>query len=67
MFALALFLLMLGFQVAFVFAGVALFFALISDEVGSACFRDASLQNLWDHGQCYADGYPAIYFHGVDT
>nr|WP_294958690.1 TRAP transporter large permease subunit [Sulfurovum sp.] len=34
MFALALFLLMLGFQVAFVFAGVALFFALISDEVG---------------------------------
>ena len=34
MFTLALFLLMLGFQVAFVFAGVALFFALISDEVG---------------------------------
>ncbi|CAA6803201.1 MAG: TrapT dctQ-M fusion permease, dicarboxylate transport [uncultured Sulfurovum sp.] len=34
MFALALFLLMLGFQVAFVFAGVALFFALITDEVG---------------------------------
>ena len=34
MFALALFLLMLGFQVAFVFAGVSLFFALITDEVG---------------------------------
>ncbi len=34
MFLLALFLLMLGFQVAFVFAGVALFFALITDEVG---------------------------------
>ncbi len=34
MFILALFLLMLGFQVAFVFAGVALFFALITDEVG---------------------------------
>jgi len=34
MFALALFLLLLGFQVAFVFGGVALFFALISDEVG---------------------------------
>ncbi len=34
MFALALFLLMAGFQVAFVFAGVALFFALIADEVG---------------------------------
>lgn len=34
MFALALFLLMMGFQVAFVFAGVALFFALITDEVG---------------------------------
>ena len=34
MFALALVLLMLGFQVAFVFAGVALFFALIADEVG---------------------------------
>nr|WP_232501360.1 TRAP transporter large permease subunit [Sulfurovum sp. NBC37-1] len=34
MFALALVLLLLGFQVAFVFGGVALFFALISDEVG---------------------------------
>ncbi|AKF26002.1 C4-dicarboxylate ABC transporter [Sulfurovum lithotrophicum] len=34
MFAMALVLLMLGFQVAFVFGGVALFFAMISDEVG---------------------------------
>ena len=34
MFAMALVLLMVGFQVAFVFAGVALFFALIADEVG---------------------------------
>jgi len=34
MFGLALLLLMTGFQVAFVFAGVALFFALITDEVG---------------------------------
>ncbi|MCH9739409.1 MAG: TRAP transporter large permease subunit [Epsilonproteobacteria bacterium] len=34
MFALTLLLLMTGFQVAFVFAGVALFFALISDELG---------------------------------
>jgi tripartite ATP-independent transporter DctM subunit len=34
MFLLTLFLLMSGFQVAFVFAGVALFFALISDELG---------------------------------
>jgi len=34
MFALALFLLLSGFQVAFVFGGTALFFALISDEVG---------------------------------
>ena len=34
MFAMALVLLMIGFQVAFVFAGVALFFALIADEVG---------------------------------
>ncbi|UFH60518.1 TRAP transporter large permease subunit [Sulfurovum mangrovi] len=34
MFALTLFLLMSGFQVAFVFAGAALFFALITDEVG---------------------------------
>lgn len=34
MFALTLFLLMSGFQVAFVFAGVALFFALITDELG---------------------------------
>ena len=35
MFLLTLFLLMAGFQVAFVFAGVALFFALISDELGT--------------------------------
>ena len=34
MFLMTLFLLMAGFQVAFVFAGVALFFALISDELG---------------------------------
>lgn len=34
MFAMALFLLMAGFQVSFVFAGVALFFAFIADEVG---------------------------------
>ena len=34
MFVLTLFLLLTGFQVAFVFAGVALFFALISDELG---------------------------------
>jgi tripartite ATP-independent transporter DctM subunit len=35
MFLLTLVLLMAGFQVAFVFAGVALFFALISDELGT--------------------------------
>ena len=34
MFSMALVLLLSGFQVAFVFAGVALFFALITDEVG---------------------------------
>ncbi len=34
MFMLTLFLLLTGFQVAFVFAGVALFFVLISDELG---------------------------------
>ncbi len=34
MFAMALVLLMLGFQVAFVFGATALFFALIADEVG---------------------------------
>ena len=34
MFSLTLLLLMTGFQVAFVFAGVSLFFALISDELG---------------------------------
>ncbi len=34
MFAMTLILLLSGFQVAFVFAGVALFFALIADEVG---------------------------------
>jgi len=34
MFGMALLLLMLGFGVAFVFGGVALFFALIADEVG---------------------------------
>jgi tripartite ATP-independent transporter DctM subunit len=35
MFLLTLLLLMAGFHVAFVFAGVALFFALISDELGT--------------------------------
>jgi len=34
MFLLTLFLLLTGFQVAFVFAGVALFFAVITDELG---------------------------------
>ncbi len=34
MFSLTLFLLLTGFQVAFVFAGVALFFAIVSDELG---------------------------------
>jgi tripartite ATP-independent transporter DctM subunit len=34
MFAMALFLLLAGFEVAFVFGGVALFFAVIADEVG---------------------------------
>ena len=39
MFGLALVLLMLGFEVAFVFGGVALLFALISDEVGVHVFE----------------------------
>ncbi|MEA3455050.1 MAG: TRAP transporter large permease subunit [Campylobacterota bacterium] len=39
MFILSLILLLSGFQVAFVFAGVALFFALISDEVGMVVFE----------------------------
>lgn len=39
MFTLSLILLLSGFQVAFVFAGVALLFALISDEVGTVVFE----------------------------
>ena len=39
MFVLSLVLLLSGFQVAFVFAGVALLFALISDEVGFVIFE----------------------------
>ena len=39
MFLLSLILLLSGFQVAFVFGGAALFFALISDEVGMAVFQ----------------------------
>lgn len=39
MFALSFILLMVGFQVAFVFAGSALFFALISDEVSLQTFQ----------------------------
>lgn len=39
MFILSLILLLSGFQVAFVFAGAALFFALISDEVGMGVFE----------------------------
>ena len=39
MFILSLILLLSGFQVAFVFAGTALLFALISDEVGLVVFE----------------------------
>jgi tripartite ATP-independent transporter DctM subunit len=39
MFVLSLVLLLSGFQVAFVFAGVAMLFALISDEVGFVIFE----------------------------
>jgi TRAP-type mannitol/chloroaromatic compound transport system permease small subunit len=49
MFGLALVLLMTGFQVAFVFAGVALFFALISDEVGLGVLEMLPYRT-WHHG-----------------
>ncbi len=39
MFALSLIMLLSGFQVAFVFSGVALFFAMISDDVGLLVFE----------------------------
>ncbi len=39
MFLLTLILLMGGFEVAFVFGGVALLFALISEELGLVGFR----------------------------
>ncbi len=65
MFLLTLILLMGGFKVAFVFGGVALLFALISEELGLEVWRCCHIEymELWEYN---ADVYSSIYSNGVN-
>ncbi|MEA1880623.1 MAG: TRAP transporter large permease subunit, partial [Campylobacterota bacterium] len=65
MFAMALFLLMLGFQVAFVFAGVALFFALITDEVGLPVLEMLPYRTYGIMGNVTLMAVPLFIFMGL--
>jgi len=65
MFGLALFLLMAGFQVAFVFAGVALFFALISDEVGLGVLEMLPYRTYGIMGNVTLMAVPLFIFMGL--
>jgi len=65
MFAMALVLLMLGFQVAFVFAGVALFFALISDEVGLGVLEMLPYRTYGIMGNVTLMAVPLFIFMGL--
>ena len=65
MFALALVLLMAGFQVAFVFAGVALFFALISDEVGLHALEMLPYRTYGIMGNVTLMAVPLFIFMGL--
>jgi len=65
MFALALFLLLSGFQVAFVFAGVALFFALIADEVGLGVFEMLPYRTYGIMGNITLMAIPLFIFMGL--
>jgi tripartite ATP-independent transporter DctM subunit len=65
MFALALVLLLSGFQVAFVFAGVALFFALIADEVGLGVFEMLPYRTYGIMGNITLMAIPLFIFMGL--
>lgn len=65
MFAMALVLLMLGFQVAFVFAGVALFFALITDEVGLGVLEMLPYRTYGIMGNVTLMAVPLFIFMGL--
>ena len=65
MFAMALVLLLSGFQVAFVFAGVALFFALIADEVGLGVFEMLPYRTYGIMGNMTLMAIPLFIFMGL--
>ena len=65
MFGMALILLMAGFQVAFVFAGVALFFALISDEVGLGVLEMLPYRTYGIMGNATLMAVPLFIFMGL--
>jgi len=65
MFALTLFLLMAGFQVAFVFAGVALLFAAISNEVGLATLEMLPYRTYGIMGNATLMAVPLFIFMGL--
>ena len=65
MFALTLVLLMLGFHVAFVFAGVALLFATISDEVGLEVLEMLPYRTYGIMGNVTLMAVPLFIFMGL--
>ncbi|MFT7824135.1 MAG: TRAP transporter large permease subunit [Sulfurimonas sp.] len=65
MFALTLFLLMVGFQVAFVFAGAALFFALITDELGLQVLEMLPYRTYGIMGNVTLMAVPLFIFMGL--
>jgi tripartite ATP-independent transporter DctM subunit len=65
MFALTLFLLMTGFQVAFVFAGVALLFAAISNEVGLSTLEMLPYRTYGIMGNATLMAVPLFIFMGL--
>lgn len=65
MFALTLFLLMAGFQVAFVFAGVALLFAVISKEVGLGALEMLPYRTYGIMGNATLMAVPLFIFMGL--
>jgi len=65
MFALTLFLLMAGFQVAFVFAGVALLFAAISNEVGLSALEMLPYRTYGIMGNTTLMAVPLFIFMGL--
>ncbi|MGB5507187.1 MAG: TRAP transporter large permease subunit [Sulfurovum sp.] len=65
MFALTLFLLMTGFQVAFVFAGVALLFAVIDNDVGLSTLEMLPYRTYGIMGNTTLMAVPLFIFMGL--